>query len=128
MLSFDMKPADGGHTIDNLVLKGDGFGFKGTATLADGYGLQSADIEKFSLRKGDSISVKLSRSATGYAVVARGSSFDLRGFLGHIREAADTSGNSADISIDAKVDRLTGFNQIGDQQAGRFPSSPMAAW
>lgn len=111
MLSFDMKPSEGGHTIDNLVLKGDGFGFQGTATLADGYGLQSADIQKFSLRKGDAISVKLSRGTTGYAVVARGSSFDLRGFLGHLREASDTSGNAADLSIDAKVDRLTGFNQ-----------------
>ncbi|MEO8667618.1 MAG: hypothetical protein ABI399_03820, partial [Bauldia sp.] len=112
LLSFDMKPAEGGQKVENIVLKGDGFGLRGTARLANGYGLESADIEQFSLRKGDSIKVKLTRSKTGYAVVARGASFDLRGFLAHIREAAETSGNAADISIDAKVDRLTGFNQM----------------
>jgi hypothetical protein len=112
LLSFDMKPAEGGQKVENIVLKGDGFGLRGTARLADGYGLESADIEQFSLRKGDSIKVKLTRGKTGYAIVARGASFDLRGFLGHIREAAETSGNAADISIDAKVDRLTGYNQM----------------
>jgi hypothetical protein len=110
-LSFDMKPATGGRLIDNLVLKGSGFGFSGTAKLDDSYGLAEANITQFSLRKGDSLTLKLTRNKAGYAVVARGSSFDLRGFLGHLKDATDGGGNAADISIDAKVDRLTGYNQ-----------------
>jgi hypothetical protein len=112
VLSFDMKPADGGgRFIDNLQLKGTGFGFSGTAKLNEDYSLAEADISKFGLRKGDSISVKLTRNKSGYGVVARGSSFDLRGFLGHLKEVADTSGGAADVVVDAKIDRLVGFNQ-----------------
>jgi hypothetical protein len=107
-----MKPADdGGRSIDNLVLKGSGFGFTGTAKLNENYGLAEADITKLSLRKGDSLSVKLTRNKSGYGVAARGSSFDLRGFLAHLKDVADNGSNSADVTIDAKVDRVIGFNQ-----------------
>jgi len=110
-LTFDMKPANGGYSVQNLVLTGDGFGFSGSAELDETYNLQSADIAKLSLHPGDSISMKLTRGKSGYAITARGDSFDLRGMIGHIRDRNDQSGGFPDLALDARIDRLIGFNQ-----------------
>ena len=55
-LTFDLKPASDGYQVQNLVFKGDGFGFSGSATLDSSYNLQSADIDRLSLRAGDAVS------------------------------------------------------------------------
>lgn len=110
-LSFDLRPAEGGFSVESLVLQGDGFGFSGTAKLDAGYGLASADISKFSLREGDVLSFKLSSGRTGYSIAASGKSFDMRGFLKNLRDFGDTGGDGQpDLKVDASFDRLIGFN------------------
>jgi hypothetical protein len=111
-LSFDLRPTANGFLVENMVATGDGFGFKGKAVLDSKYGLVSADLERLALRKGDQISVKLSRKGNGYSIVARGASFDVRGLIAQYKAAATgPSEDAADISIDAKVETLIGFNQ-----------------
>ena len=110
-LSFDLTPVDGGFTATNIVLDGDGFGFTGSAKLDANHGLVSADINDFSLHKGDSIAFKLTRVKSGYAITARGAAFDVRGVIGHIRNNNEASDDSPDLTVDAHIDRLTGFNQ-----------------
>ena len=116
-LSFDLIPVEDEYSVANLVLEGDEFGFAGTAVLDSNYTLKSADISRFSLRKGDELSFKLSSNKTGYSISATGKSFDMRGFLRNLREFGNGKGESQpDLSIDANIDRLLGFNQeeIGD--------------
>ena len=111
-LSFDLRPTGNGFVVENMVAAGDGFGFKGKAVLDSKYGLVSADLDRLALRKGDQISVNLSRKGNGYAIVARGSSFDVRGLIAQYKSAAmGPSEGAADISLDAKVGTLIGFNQ-----------------
>jgi hypothetical protein len=110
-MAFDVKPRDGGFSVEGLTLSGAGFGFKGSAKLDSGYGLVSANIDEFALHKGDSLSLTMTRNEGAYAIVAKGSAFDLRGFLANMRQPGERSANSPDISIDAKIAKLTGFNQ-----------------
>jgi hypothetical protein len=110
-LSFDIVKAGDNQSVENLVLKGDGFGLSGSAKLDAAYNLLSADIDNLSLHAGDSVSLKLTRSNAGYAISARGASFDLRGLLTHIRDNNEQAGGFPDIAVDAHVDKLIGFNQ-----------------
>jgi len=111
-LSFDLRPTPNGFVVENMVASGDGFGFKGRAVLDSKYGLVSAELERLALRKGDQISVNLSRKGNGYSIVARGSSFDVRGLIAQYKSAATgPSEGAADVSVDAKVSTLIGFNQ-----------------
>jgi hypothetical protein len=110
-IAFDVRPDSGGHIVENIVLQGDGFGFSGSARLDESYNLESADIGSMSLRPGDSISLKLTRSRGGYAITARGSTFDLRGMMSHVRDRNDQAGGFPDLAVDAQIDRLIGFNQ-----------------
>ncbi|MEJ0098136.1 MAG: hypothetical protein WDM84_09815 [Bauldia sp.] len=106
-----MKAASDGFDVQNLVLDGDGFGFSGSAELDSDHALQSADIAHLSLHPGDDIALKLTRGKAGYGITARGKSFDLRGVVTHIRDRNDESGGFPDLAIDARIDRLVGFNQ-----------------
>ncbi len=110
-LTFDVKPANDGYAVQNLVLTGDGFGFAGSAKLDETYNLQSADITRMSLHPGDSVSLKLTRGKSGYALTVRGDSFDLRGMMDHVRDKNDQAGGFPDLALDARIDRLVGFNQ-----------------
>jgi hypothetical protein len=109
-LSFDLIPNDGGYAVEQLTLAGANFGFSGTAQLDSAYGLVSADISHFSLRKGDEISFEMRRSKNGYAITARGKSFDMRGILASLRTET-VVGNQPDIAVDAQIEKLTGYNQ-----------------
>ena len=107
---FDVRPDNDGHAVENIVLEGDGFGFSGSARLDESYNLVSADIGRMSLRPDDSISMKLTRGSRGYAITARGSSFDLRGMMSHVRDRNDQAGGFPDVAVDAQIDRVIGFN------------------
>jgi hypothetical protein len=112
-LTFDMKPAEGGgYDIENIALEGSGFGFTGTAKFDEKYGLMSADIDHFALHQGDSVAFQLTRTKTGYAITAKGASFDLKGVLDQVRNGGDPEGGAPDVTINARVDRLVGFNQV----------------
>ena len=110
-LVFDMKPANDGYAVANLVLEGDGFGFSGSAQMDASYNLESADIDRLSLHPGDSVALKLTRSKSGYVISARGDAFDMRGMLSHIRDQNDQSGGFPDLAIDAQIGKLIGFNK-----------------
>ena len=110
-LAFDMKAANDGYAVQNLTLTGDGFGFSGSAQLDSAYSLESADITHLSLHPGDDVSLKLTRGKAGYAITARGTSFDMRGLISHVRDRNDQSGGFPDLALDARIDRLIGFNQ-----------------
>ncbi len=110
-LSFDLVKTNDGQSVDNLVLKGDGFGLTGSAKLDSSLNLISADIDNMSLHVGDQVSLRLTRSDAGYAISARGASFDLRGLLAHLRDHNDQSGGFPDIAVDAHIDKLIGYNQ-----------------
>jgi hypothetical protein len=109
-LSFDLLPKDGGgYSVAGLKLEGADFGFSGTAELDKDYALVSAEISHMSLRPGDSMAFKLNRNKTGYAISARGKSFDMRGFLTNLRDQQGSSGGSPDLDVEARFDRLVGF-------------------
>jgi hypothetical protein len=110
-LAFDLKPAGDGFEVDNLALSGDGFGFSGSAQLDANHGLISADVAHLSLHPGDDVSLKLTRGKSGYALTARGTAFDVRGVLTNIRDKSDQAGGFPDLALDARVDRMVGFNQ-----------------
>ncbi len=109
MLYFDLKPVKDGYSVDNLVLQGSGFGFSGTAMLDADHSLVSADIGYFSLRPGDSIALKLTATKAGYAITARGETFDMRGVITELK-GDSSSGGGADITVEAEVGSLSGFN------------------
>lgn len=110
-LAFDLLPADGGHRLDNMKLEGDGFGLSGSAVLDQRFGLVGADLDHLSLRKGDDISIKLSRKSSGYSIVARGDSFDARGLVARYKQTGGgAEGAAPDLSLDAKIGRITGFS------------------
>lgn len=113
-LSFDLKPIKEGYAVEKIVLEGADFGFQGSARLDSKYGLVSADISRFALRKGDSLGFKLTRGKTGYAITANGSSFDMRGFLKNAK-ATSGGGSAPDLNVEARLGRLIGF---GDEQVG----------
>src|SRR4029077_4903669 len=94
----------------NLALKGDGFGFTGSAKLDQGYNLVSADLDHMSLRKGDSIAIKLVLGRSGYGINARGTSFDLRGLMIHFRDRYEQSGGFPDLALHPQNDPGIGFN------------------
>jgi hypothetical protein len=109
-LTFDIKPADGGYSVENMQLDGAGFGFAGTAKLDGSYGLISADLDQFALHEGDSLACQLTRTRTGYRVVAHGASFDVKGILNHLENGGDYR-VSSDVAVDARISRVIGFNQ-----------------
>lgn len=112
-LSFDMLPTDDGYSVENMVATGDGFGLKGSAQLDAKFALVSADIERFALRKGDQISFRLTRKGNGYAIVASGASFDVRGLITQYKSSSSSaSDEAADLSVDADIGKLIGFGQI----------------
>jgi hypothetical protein len=104
-----------------MVATGEGFGFRGSAVLDSKFGLVSADLDNLALRKGDQISVDLSRKGNGYSIVARGSSFDVRGLIAQYKASATGPSEDADdLTVDAKVKTLIGFNQatLSDASVG----------
>ena len=110
-LTFDVKSAESGYSVENIEFGGAGFGFTGSARLNQSYGLISADVEHFALHQGDALSFQLTRTKNGYAIVAKGASFDLKGVLDQIENGGDHEMTAPDVTIDARVDKLVGFNQ-----------------
>ena len=110
---FDLLPRDGGgFLVENMVASGDGFGFRGRAVLDAKYGVISADIDHLALRKGDQVTLSLVRKGSGYDVTVRGPSFDARGLVAQFKSAGSGPGGaSPDFSIDARIDKVSGFGQ-----------------
>ena len=58
-LTFDVKPADDGYAVENLVLQGDGFGFSGSARWTRRYSLHPPTSTGFRSAPATAISLKL---------------------------------------------------------------------
>ncbi|MCB1485928.1 MAG: hypothetical protein KDJ88_00560 [Bauldia sp.] len=108
-LSFDLIPIERGQRVENIVLEGDGFGFHGSALLDSGTGLASAEVDHFALRPGDAMAFTLTATDKGYAIKAKGDSFDARGLISESTESGEGDGGP-DISVEAEIARVTGFN------------------
>ncbi len=109
-LSFDSVPANGGFDIRNIVLNGDGFGCVGVARLEGDAGLVSAKIDDFKLREGDSVSFDLSRTKSGYGIVAHGAAFDVRGVIAELKGDVADEGDDSDVTVEAELSRMNGYN------------------
>ncbi len=110
-LTVDMVADDRGYRLENLVIEGPGFGLAGSARLDEDYGIVSADISRFSLRRGDSLSFTLRRANAGYAIDAEGSSFDVRGMVAGLLDAAESPEGAPELSVAARIGTLIGFNE-----------------
>lgn len=110
---FDLLQRDGSTHVDNLTLTGDGFGAAGNLVVGTS-GLTSADIDSMKLSASDSFSVRVRKSGGGYQVKVNGKSVDVRSVIAEIKAPGDgqgdgTSAKSVPISVEAKLDRVTGF-------------------
>jgi hypothetical protein len=109
-MRFDVLPEEGGSRIENMELVGEGFGFVGSARLKDGEGLVSASVDKFRLRPGDDVAFELTLDDAGYAIVARGASFDVRGVIAELFGDVEDGGDTSNISVEARVRKAKGYN------------------
>ncbi len=108
-MKFDLTSEEGGSRVENMVLSGEGFGFEGSARLRDDQGLVSASVKRFRLRPGDDVSIELSANASGYAITAEGTSFDARGVIAEMMGDVEDGGDTANVTVEAKVRKLRGF-------------------
>ncbi|MCB1487099.1 MAG: hypothetical protein KDJ88_06535 [Bauldia sp.] len=108
-LSFDLIPVEGGQSVENIVLEGDGFGLEGSAFIDATAGLVSAEIRRFALRPEDSMAFTLAATEKGYAIKARGDAFDMRGVITEATKTGEGDGGP-DISVEADIAKVTGFN------------------
>ncbi len=110
-LAFGYETVDGETRVSNLKLSGQSFSLSGAATLTK-LGLSQARFDKVSLNRGDDVAVDIRRSGEGYAISARGASFDARAL---IKQALDTGrGGEGDakavpIVLDAEIGSVSGF-------------------
>lgn len=110
-LTFDLIPRGQNYKLEKLNISGTGFAMTGEAVLDKDYGLVSADIDRLTLRKDDNISLALKRDRSGYTITARGKSFDLRGLIAQFRSPEEFRNTAPDLSLDAKIDNVIGYNQ-----------------
>jgi hypothetical protein len=71
--------------------------------------LVSASVTKFRLRPGDDVSFELKARDGGYAIVADGTSFDIRGVIAELKGEVEDGGETSDITVEANVRKLRGF-------------------
>src|SRR5690606_8530571 len=111
-MRFDLVPADIGARAENVVLDGDGFGFSGTAEIGREHGLVGASLKRFRLHPGDDVAVEIAYRDGAYGVKVEGAAFDVRGVIAEVRgdTDGDDGGGAADISVEAKVRKLRGYN------------------
>lgn len=111
--TFSMRRTDNGTVIPDLKVSGETFSIAGELTLS-GAAVSSARFDRMRLNRGDDIKVAIDRSGKGYRVDITGSSFDARSVIKSL--LAESGGKkaapaqSASVTIDADVAKLTGFN------------------
>ncbi len=107
------QPSD----IKNLVLDGDGFGVRGSLSLANG-SLSSADFSSVQLSPADNFSLSLKRSKGIFDISIGGASADLRPIVTKLRASTEAGGGGAGgaskdkggATLHAKLERAVGFN------------------
>jgi hypothetical protein len=113
IMRFDLRAVTGGVRAENIVFSGEGFGFGGSAEISDAVGLVSARLKDVRLRPGDDLAASIDWRDGAYVVTADGASFDLRGVLDELKggvAGGEADDAASDITLDAKVRKLRGYN------------------
>lgn len=105
---FTVSANDGITEISDFNIAGDGFGATGDLRVDDN-GLASARLNDVRLANGDDFAVTVDRAKRGYTVALTGSSADIRLPLARAKGESG-SANKADVKVNAKLDRVLGFN------------------
>ncbi|ASY63055.1 Large exoproteins involved in heme utilization or adhesion [Sinorhizobium sojae CCBAU 05684] len=105
---FTVKATDGITEISDFRIAGDGFGATGDLRVDDA-GLATARLNGVRLAHGDDFSVAVERGKGGYTVALTGPSADIRLPLARAKGGA-SSGDAGNVKINARLDRVTGFN------------------
>jgi len=104
-------PADNTE-LKNFVLKGDGFGAKGSLVIGKG-NLMKADFDSVKLSSLDDFAVSVKRNKGGLDVSVSGDSADARPIIARVKSAGGGGGDSdrsGSVSVRAKLGRIIGFN------------------
>ncbi len=88
-------------SIDNLVLKGDGFSARGKMRFDKGE-LVSADFSQVTLNRNDNFAVKVARSGSTYKIDVNGKDVDLRSSIKEF--LSETEGGGGGDALDDQVD------------------------
>lgn len=107
----------GGTRIENFAIDSEGLQVRGSLTVDKDKKLQSADLTRFALRRGDDARIRLQRAADqSLQVNFEAGSFDLRSLLQSIKKQGDPPDvdpkKQSDLVVKAKAARLIGFNDI----------------
>ena len=109
-MKFDVIPEDGGlaDREHGAVRRGIWLRRLGAAPGRRGTCLGKRH-EKFRLRPGDDVSLELTGNASGYAIVAEGTSFDVRGVIAEMMGDVEDGGDTSNVTVEARVRKLRGF-------------------
>ncbi|MDK1373018.1 MULTISPECIES: DUF3971 domain-containing protein [unclassified Sinorhizobium] len=105
---FTVKASGGVTEIGDFDIAGDGFGAAGRLRVDDA-GLASAELNGVRLAGGDNFAVTIDRNKGGYAVGLRGGAADIRPALVRAK-AGSGSADNGNITVNARLDQVTGFN------------------
>ena len=107
---FDLVLADKETRISNFSLDGGSFSAKGDITVSQS-GLQSAHFGKVRLNQTDDISVSVERKGKGYSIAVKGSKFDARALIRHVRKqmSSPDAGDGVPVDLTADVGSVAGF-------------------
>lgn len=120
---FTLREKGGRQLVDDFRLTSDGVDIRGDLRIGSEGELLKADFDTFALRKSDSGRLSITRTGAGYSVTLRAKSFDARGFIAKLKRSGGEEGpgdggagdgagktDGADLDLDVRADRLTGFN------------------
>nr|WP_245295163.1 AsmA-like C-terminal region-containing protein [Pseudaminobacter manganicus] len=111
-VAFTLAESNGETRLSGFDLDGQSFAIDGDVVLSHG-NLISASFNKVRLNRGDDVDVTIKRTSKGgYDVDVKGAALDARSLIKQlISDGPAAKGVESDpISIDAKVDSLTGFH------------------
>jgi hypothetical protein len=98
-------------TLSDFKLAGKTFAIAGDIALSAG-GLESAKLGTVQLNRGDDVAVSIQRKGKGFAMDVKGETLDARSLIKLLKseDKGEEAGSKRPITIDAKVERLTGFH------------------
>ncbi len=112
-VQFSFKNGGGNvKTIElhNFSLKGNSFMIAGNILIQNG-ALQSADLSRANLNRGDSLGLTLRKTNNGYRIVANGKKLDARALVKMVSGSQNQGQAKSNDSLDlvADIDSLSGF-------------------
>ncbi|MDN5928942.1 MAG: DUF3971 domain-containing protein [Hyphomicrobiales bacterium] len=114
-VSFELDTNGKAVTLSDFRLVGKSFRASGNIHLT-GNTLTEARFTSAKLNNGDNFSVAVARSSAGYQVTVRGDRLDARSIIKNVLSDPDSaaaktpSGTPVKVTVDAKLDGVSGFN------------------